>query len=172
MKTCTVAPGRFLLLAGVLAAGLVTSAPASAQWKWKDADGRTQYSDRPPPAGVPERNILSRPAGAAATAPRPTAEAASTPSTSASGPKGTDPALEEKKRQADAAEAARRKADEDKATRQRQENCQRAREAVRTLASGMRISRVNPQGEREVLDDARLAREVERARQAVASECR
>lgn len=172
MKTCTAAPGRLLLLAGVLAAGLVASAPATAQWKWKDADGRTQYSDRPPPAGVPERNILSRPAAAPATAPRPTTAAASAPPASASGPRGTDPALEEKKRQADAAEAARRKAEEDKATRQRQENCQRAREAVRTLESGMRISRVNPQGEREVLDDAQLAREVERARQAIASECR
>ena len=43
--------------------------PVAAQWKWRDAGGRIQYSDRPPFASVPDRDILQRPAtGSAATA--------------------------------------------------------------------------------------------------------
>ena len=58
---------------------------AHAQWKWRDADGRTQYSDRPPPPSVAEKDILQRPASAARTITVvPAGQAASSP---ASAPK-------------------------------------------------------------------------------------
>ena len=56
---------RHLHRAGLLAALLLCVAlPAQAQWKWKDANGKVQYSDLPPPAGTPEKDILQRPASA------------------------------------------------------------------------------------------------------------
>ena len=56
-------PALLLSLLGVLG-GLMPSSPAAAQWKWRDAQGRVQYSDRPPPTTVPDRDILTRPAAA------------------------------------------------------------------------------------------------------------
>jgi hypothetical protein len=50
-------------------------------------------------------------------------------------------------------------------------NCERARENLRALESGQRISRTNAQGEREYIDDAARARETESARQAVTDWC-
>src|SRR5690349_6421207 len=48
-----------LVLTALLGLGL--SAPAAAQWKWRDNGGRIQYSDLPPPPGVAEGDILQRP---------------------------------------------------------------------------------------------------------------
>jgi hypothetical protein len=167
------------LLLAVAAALVTPPLAAQTQWKWRDANGRIQYSDRPPPLSVPDQAILSRPSGsgsgngsgsgsAAAQAPA-AASAASAPAASAS---AVDPALAEKRRQAEAAEAAKRKAEEDRLARQRQDNCQRAREYLRTLESGIRIARSNAQGDREYLDDAQRQREVARAREVIGSDCR
>ena len=43
--------------------GLALALPAAgfAQWQWIDKDGRKVFSDRPPPADVPDKNILSQP---------------------------------------------------------------------------------------------------------------
>ena len=69
-------------LAMVLIAGLCL--PASAQWKWRDSTGRTQYSDLPPPPDTPEASILVRPAAATARASA-TASAASAAAAPAGG---------------------------------------------------------------------------------------
>ena len=155
-------------------AGVVASAfalPAEAQWKWRDASGRTQYSDLPPPPGVAEKDILSRPALSRPVAPV-AASAASTPASAGLSVKGAEPELEAKRKLAEQAEADKRKAEEAKQAAVRADNCQRAREQIRTLDSGIRIARVNPQGEREVLDDAARAEEARRARQTASADCR
>jgi hypothetical protein len=41
-----------------------------------------------------------------------------------------------------------------------------------TLDSGQRIARIKADGEREILDDDARAKEMRRAREAIASECR
>jgi hypothetical protein len=41
-----------------------------------------------------------------------------------------------------------------------------------TLESGIRLSRTNESGEREILDDKQRADEMQRTRQIIASECR
>jgi type IV secretory pathway VirB10-like protein len=159
----------------LLCAGL---AGAQTQWKWRDAAGRIQYSDRPPPASVPDKAILARPLATPANTSPPPPAAASAPSSAVTAASATpanktvEPALEEKRRQAAAAEAAKRQAEEDKLARQRQENCLRARDYARSLESGQRITRTNAQGEREFLDDAQRARELNRAREVIGSECR
>lgn len=147
--------------------------PCAAQWKWRDAQGRLQYSDRPPPADVRDRDILMRPAAAPAlrsnAAPAPASAPA--PVASASAPT-SDPAIESRKRLAESVQDQARRDEEARVTRQKVENCARAREHARTLDSGQRISRSNDKGEREFLDDAQRARETARTRDIIASDCR
>ena len=52
-----------LMPLGLSALLLLMAGPALAQWKWRDAAGKVQYSDLPPPAGVAEKDILQRPPG-------------------------------------------------------------------------------------------------------------
>lgn len=158
----------------------VMSIAASAQWQWLEADGRKVFSDRPPPADVPPKNILKQPGGRgtpppAATAPaQPDSPAAATSAAAASAPRlaGKDPALEARKKQAEEAEAARKKAEEEKYARDKAQNCERARRAMTTLKSGVRIQQTNAKGEREYLDDAGRNAEVQRTQGAIDSNCK
>ena len=173
-----------LLLTALL--GLAVASPAQAQWKWRDAGGRIQYSDRPPPPGIADRDVLVRPApaavvsgavrGALVSGPTASASAVATApaaaSAAASAAARSDPALEAKRRDAERAEAARQKLETDKVAAAQAENCQRARTQLRTLDDGMRIARVNQNGEREYLDDSARAAETARARSVIASDCR
>jgi hypothetical protein len=54
----------------------------------------------------------------------------------------------------------------------RADNCQRARQQLATLDSGQRIARIGADGERQILDDTQRAAETQRAREAIASQCR
>ena len=152
--------------------------PAAAQWKWRDAQGRIQYSDRPPPTAVPDRDVLQRPAAptaAAMPAPAPAAPASAVaaPPAAASAASAATAAGEGRRRQAAAEqEAAARRADEERQARQRGENCTRAREYARTLESGQRIARTGESGERQFLDDGQRGAELRRAREVIASDCR
>lgn len=169
---------RFFIACVALAA----CGAALAQYQWVDKDGRKIYSDRPPPADVPQKNILKQPRGASMTAPR--AMTASAPAASPDAPAlaaskaasapgtGTDKTLEEKKKQAEAAEAAKKKEEEQKIAAQRADNCKRALAAKTGLDSGMRIARMNDKGEREILDDAGRAAELERTQAIIQSDCK
>lgn len=165
---------RTLSLALLTVVSVTLALPCAAQWKWRDAQGRIQYSDRPPPNDVRDRDILTRPAAPATPRSLP-ATAASAPVASPSGtsPAATsDPALEARKRQADAPQDQARRDEEARLARQKTENCARAKEYARTIESGQRIARTNDKGEREFLDDAQRARESARAREIIASDCR
>jgi hypothetical protein len=164
------------VLQRALCAGLlltVAAMPAVAQWKWRDAKGQAHASDTPPPRDIPEKNIIQRPdlaarAAPAASAAPPAAEA----SASATLKPATDPQLEEQRRRIEQDKLARDKAEADKQLALRRENCQRARENLKTLDSGQRIARVKADGEREILSDEQRATEVRRTREAMATDCR
>jgi hypothetical protein len=156
----------------VLAAFMSSNAEAATQWKWRDSTGRVQYSDRPPPAGTPDQNILVRPAGARTTTPPLVTPVASAPATAPKpSVKASDPELEARKRKADEEKAAQQKAAEDKQAQVRADNCQRAQAYQRSLDDGMRIARTNAKGEREVMDDQARAQEQVRNRQTIANNC-
>ena len=53
----------------------------------------------------------------------------------------------------------------------KQQNCESARNALRALESGQRISRVGKDGERYYLDEQQTAQETERAREVVQKNC-
>ncbi|MFN4266994.1 MAG: DUF4124 domain-containing protein [Aquabacterium sp.] len=158
------------------AALLLASAPAAAgmQWKWKDASGAIQYSDRPPPPGVSDKDILSRPPAARAAAKAAAAEATTAASAAASAPavKTVDPELEAKRKKADEEKKAQQKAEEEKAAKNRADNCQRARSYQRTLNDGIRISRTNANGEREILDDKGRAEEMRQVEETIRNNCK
>jgi hypothetical protein len=157
-------------LLAVLSLGLCSA--AQAQWKWKDGNERVQYSDLPPPSGVPESAILQRPRAGTKIALTPPS-AASSASAPASGvvAKSVDPELEAKRKKAEQDALLKRKADDEKTAAAKQENCNRAKSQLRALDDGMRIARVNAQGEREFLDDKGRAEEAKRSREIMASEC-
>lgn len=140
---------------------------ASAQWQWLDKDGRRVFSDRPPPADVPDKNILKRPSGRSVAPADPTPTAA--PAGQAA---GVDKALQEKRKQAETAEAAKRKEEEERNARIRAENCNRAQQAKAGVDSGARIARINEKGEREFLDESGLAAESQRLQTIINENCR
>ncbi len=157
----------------MLAALFTSPTEAAAQWKWRDAQGQIQYSDRPPPPGVLDKDILGRPSGSARaaqalpTAPAPAASAAPLP-----GLKASDPELEARKRKAEAEKDAAKKAADAEQAKTRAANCERARSYQRSLDSGMRIARTNASGEREILDDAARAQETSRNRDVLNNNCK
>ncbi|MCR5864626.1 DUF4124 domain-containing protein [Aquincola sp. J276] len=169
-------PSMFVTTGVLCAAAVLMSSAARAQWVWKDSRGQVHASDLPPPRDIPDRNVIQRPA--AAPTPRPAATGATTAPAAPASPAASvpaarvDPELEARKRRADEEQAAQKKAEETRQASQRVENCNRAREALRQLESGLRIARVNEKGEREFLDDQQLGAETQRARQVAASECR
>lgn len=159
------------------AAAMLLALPdaAHAQWKWRDANGVTQYTDRPPPPGTPDSQILTRPAAArapkivSASTPAP----ASAPEAKPNAPtKAGDPELEAKRKKAEEQKATERKAEEERQAKSRAENCERARGYERSLQSGQRIARTNEKGEREILDDGGRAEEMQRTREAIDNNCR
>lgn len=156
--------------------GLLLAASAHAQWKWRDAKGNVQYSDMPPPAGTPEKDILQRPPGARPTivvSPPPSpASAAPAPTRPASAPtKAEQDAAARQKREQDGA-AAKQKEEEQRIAAIRRDNCARAQSNMRELQSGTRMTRTNDKGERIFLDEAQLAAELARTRDTITSECR
>ena len=159
------------LLLAVLAGG---TAVAQTQWKWRDAQGQIQYSDRPPPAGTPDKDILSRPAGANTrvqvidlNAPRPVAAKPAAPA--ASTPEERRRAQDLAKAKAEDA-AKQRQVDEANAQAKRQ-NCQSAQQALRNLEAGGRLKRVNEKGETVFIDDAERQAEIRTARDVAQRNC-
>lgn len=139
---------------------------AHAQWKWKDASGKIQYSDLAPPAGTPDANILQRPAGSqlgvmvlkdgkpVAVAPASTA--------SAPAPKASGPSKAEQEAQ------AKQKADQARYEAQKRENCASARDNLATLQSGVRM-RTGSDG--AIMDDQQRTDAMARTQRVIASEC-
>jgi hypothetical protein len=168
----------FFLLLGLLPFS------AGAQWAWTDKDGRKVFSDRAPPAGVPDKSIFKRPGSSTRLVAQDTStkNAAGEPATNlaepsqpgASSPKvnGIDKELAERKKKEEQTQAALRKAEEDRISKAKADNCQRARQAQKGLDSGMRIGRINSQGERELMDDAARAAESKRIQAIVDSDCK
>lgn len=149
---------------------------ASAQWQWIDKDGRKVYSDRSPPPDILEKNILKQPTGAARSTSLPDApsSASSTPKDGASAPKppGKDPFLEATKKQRDEEEEAKRRASSEKLAKDKAQNCERARNSLAVLKSGVRMKALSAKGEMEFISDADRASEIERVQGLLTSDCK
>jgi type IV secretory pathway VirB10-like protein len=154
---------------------------ATPTWQWIDGNGRNVFSDRAPPPEIPANKIVKRPAGMdAASEPRygvPTAtpepkEATPVAAAANVAPAGVDKELQIRKQKQENEEKLKRKAEEERIAQAQAENCKRARDAKATYDSGVRISRTNAAGEREVLDDAARNAEIKRLLEVIASDCK
>ena len=135
--------------------GTALSIPAVAQvYQWKDADGKTFFSDSPPP-GIKARAV-SKSGGepAQSQAPSPVTE-------KKADAKKTNP----EKEKAD-------KAAEEKRERALREYCDSAKNRLTELDSGMRLGGIDSKGERYVLTDEQRSTEASKLRQGmVESKC-
>jgi hypothetical protein len=151
---------RYLLLGALLA-----SLPALAQYSWIDGTGRRVFSDQPPPADVPQKNIRSKNG-------TPVAAVAAVPASAASGQaSGQDKTLEEKKKAADATAASKKQEEDQQLAKQRADNCQRAKTALTGLQSGVRIAQMDQQGQRSYMTDEQRAAETERTQKIIDADC-
>ena len=152
----------------VLLVGLAFAGVAQAQIKcWTTAEGKRACGDAPPPGAkgttvkVPAAPPVAAPAAKGAAAK----DAKKGPLTSA------EREQEYRKRQAEAQKTAQKADQEKKDADAKRENCERAREALRSLESGQRIARTDAKGERYFLEDAQRAQETGAARQLVQQNC-
>jgi len=182
---------RLIGLAGALLSGVPlslaqptpssgTSSVSGAAWVWTDANGRRVFSDRPPPADVPDRRILRQPSAAWPDA-LPRVDALAVSQSPASGPAalpaGPGSTAQRSASPPQSAASARllaeraEQAERDRVAALRNENCRRARGALATLESGVRLATTNDKGEREILGEAARAAEARRLREIMASDC-
>ena len=164
-----------LRMALVMACAMAAS-PAMAQWKWITSAGVVQYSDQPPPANIPAKNILAQPQAVnRAPGVAPASAAASAP---AAAPV-PDPAqqqatrelqkkLEQDKHAKEAAQHLQQQMD----AQARQANCVQAQRQLQTLDSGVRLAEVDPQGNRAYLTGAQRAAQRQQVTAAIAANCR
>jgi hypothetical protein len=137
---------------------LLVATVANAEiYQWKDKNGKTIISDKPPTENVVEQKK---------TASDPSTAGAATPKTAA------DRELEFRKRQKESQEGADKAKAEAAATTEKQENCVRARRYLTTLESGERVSLRDDKGERYFMDDAQREQETAKAKQELQANCK
>ncbi len=162
-----------------IALALCVALPASAQmYKWVDANGKVQYSDKPPPSNIKTEKLRAPPPAPGAPATGATAGAAKAGTqkdkdAAKAGPK--TPAEQEqafRKRQLEASKA--QEADEKKQAqaRDKAEHCRRANAAVAALQLGGRQQRIDSKGERVFLDEQQIGQELAKAQQEAAAACK
>lgn len=125
-----------------LAAGgtlLMFASLGHAQYAWVDAKGVKQFSDRPPPASIPAKNILKAPRAAAVVA---VDEATAAPATAVAALKAApksvaDREADYRKRQADKAESDKKAEGEAEIAKNKLAACTSARQSRAQLDSGI-----------------------------------
>ena len=153
----------------ILLASLVASVAIAGQvFEWVDASGRKHFSDQPPPG------VNATPIGVRTQAPR-----ATTPPAGGAADKVDQKPQTwvekneayEKQREENAENTAKANAEAAEEQR-RQQACEDARAQLKLLQSGVRVQRMNDDGERVVLDDAARAEEAARARDNIEKACK
>ena len=151
------------LLLGVTLASLLASFGVSAQiYEYKDASGRTVYTDHPPTGAAVKSRTVSKDA---ASEPAP-ATAAPVPKSA------VDREMEFKKRQKEAQEQSAKSEKEAADKAARAEACKGARQHLQLLESGERLATRDSAGERVFIDDDQRAKDIERTRKQVSELCR
>lgn len=157
----------------LLATALLAFGAQAQTYKWVDKDGKVRYGDVPPPGA--KTTSIRAPSGGAPE-PAPAAKEGTAAKEGKAAKKGPlTPAEQDQEFRKRREEAAKASADAERARKEqaaKQENCQRAREYLRGLESGQRISRVDAKGERYFVDDAQREQEAARARQSAQEACK
>jgi len=137
---------------------LCLALPAGAQiYQWKDENGKTVISDKPPIGHVRQQKQIDTESSAKNGQKQPSL---------------ADREMEFRKRQKETQESTEKKRKEETASSEKNENCNNARRQLQTLESGERISLRDDKGERYYLDDAQREQETEKARKFVETNCK
>jgi len=128
-------------------------------YTWRDANGKTVYSDTPPTGKVEARKLKQQvPAG---------------DSNDAAARKNlAEKEMGFRKRQAEASETATKEEKSKAETEQRRENCIQAKARLQSLEAGERIAKTNEKGERIYMDDETRAKEIPKTRKDVEFWCK
>ena len=151
------------MLVVVGAVALILATPAFAICKWKNASGRTQYSDQPPPGVQCIESIKVQP-------PSPASShndgAAATPLNP------QEKEMEFRKRRLERQEADK-KYDADRAMIEtKKQNCENSRNRLNGLLGGGRVVRFDANGQRFFLSDQEVEAEIAEARKQTDQYCR
>ena len=142
-----------------LSAVFLPALSAHAQlYKWVDASGHVQYSDKPP-TGVSAEPVKSH---------------ISSVQSGSAGHQETPADREQafRKRQTDAQDAAKKQDAEAQHQQELREACANARSRVAAMEAGGRQVRFDANGERHYLDDDQISHEKERAQQDASKYCK
>lgn len=138
---------------------LFSAGQALAICKWKDANGRTQYSDAPPPGVQCEGTIKAPPpasSGAAPAAPQSYQEKE----------------MEFRKRRVEKQEAEKKALEDKQNEDAKRQNCENARNRAAGLAAGGRVARFDANGQRYYLGEEELAKELAEAKRQAEQACK
>ncbi len=162
---------KTFLLTALLAAIAATPLCAVADiYQWKDNEGKTQYSDQPPP-DRPARLVKSGGSAKLTEAENGKAGAAdeSTKNEDKKGPKSLQEQEQEfRKRKIEAEKAEKAAAEKADASKK---SCAVARNNLKTTEEGRRVYKLDDKGERTYLDDKGLAQETASAKADVSKYC-
>lgn len=139
-------------------------------YKWKDKDGRTRYSDVPPPSNIKQESLygkkIPRPAGQQP--PVSAAPSAAETETSNAIERANEKSAAEKtpltkeeaaaKRAHDAEQQKQEAAAKQEEAKFKEDACKAARANLQAYNQGGRITRANEDGNREYLSDADIAK--------------
>ncbi len=139
----------------VIALGLVLAPLAGAQlYKYTDKDGKTVYTDQPPPSVKSEALRVQ-------------------PSAPAAAPKTFLERDKELQKARDAGKEKGKKADDSaKAAQQKEANCTTAKAAYQYYVDGGKIIKYNAQGERELMGDDEIAAGVVKSKREMEEACK
>jgi hypothetical protein len=142
----------------LLACALALAPLASAQmYKYTDKNGKTVYTDQPPPEADPKNMRI--PSSAIGNAP-------------AGGKSAVAQDKENQKGKEKAAEGAKKEEEKAAYAKAEAERCNSAKAAYQQYAMGGRIAKLNEKGEKEFLGDAEIDAARERAKSQVDQYCK
>ncbi|MGE0311625.1 MAG: DUF4124 domain-containing protein [Lautropia sp.] len=158
-------------LAAALVAVVLNAGPAHAQYQWVDPAGQMVYSDLPPPPGTDPSKVLRRPkpqtAANGAASAAPSAPDAARPKVASV----ADRELAFRKRMQERADAERKKAEEGIEKAKTAKACDDARSNLRQLESGIPLTRIRADGQRDVLSDDERGERMNALRKDLAGRC-
>ncbi|WP_426100983.1 DUF4124 domain-containing protein [Massilia sp. TSP1-1-2] len=175
MNNSNILRGLQLIAGGAL---LIVANLSHAQYAWIDAKGMKQFSDRPPPPGTPQKNILrgrnmatasgAAPAPATATATAPAA-AAPAAATKVAPPSLAEREAEYRKRKTEQVESEKKAGLEAENAKAKAAACTSARQAKTQIDTGAPIREAN--AERSWLDDKQRAERKAAAEKSIGEFC-
>jgi len=157
-----------IVLCGLLAS---SAALAQARYVWIDEHGVKQFSDTPPPANIPDKNIIKQPKRGTSSSSGTGTSSSDDAKPAAAAPTTADKEADYNKRKAEQAAKDKKAAEEANKVQAKAANCESARKYLDALNSGVRMKTADKDGQPVVMDDSARSAEIQRAQQAVNDSC-